>query len=120
MYKCATRGDTHNVRVSYTPRHQVTGRPQRHHLGNFSARNLRERCEGYVPCSPEGAREGSPNADLSFRLTFLSHKPERRWARRTTHGTHEPASSRRRTRMCDAEPSLPRRTGLTNTRAHQP
>ena len=51
--ECATRADTHDLRENYTPRHQVTGRPQRHHWGNFSAHNLRECCEGHVPCSPE-------------------------------------------------------------------
>ena len=39
---CATRADTHILRESYTPRHQVTGRRQRHDWSKFSARNLRE------------------------------------------------------------------------------
>ena len=57
---CATRADTHILRESYTPRHQVTGRPQLHHWGNFSASTLRECCDGHVPRSPESyQRQGA-------------------------------------------------------------
>ena len=67
-------------------------------------------------------REGGRDTVLSFHLTSLSHKPDKRWARgcSRTHATHEPASSRRRTRECYAEPSPPRHTGFPDTRAHKP
>ena len=67
-------------------------------------------------------REGGPDTDLSFLLTSLSRKPDKRRARgcSPTDGTHEPPGSLRRTRECYAEPSPPCHTGFPDTRAHQP
>ena len=79
---------------------------------------------GTFPAAPKAIgvkeREGGPDANLSFCLTSLSHKPDERWARGPTHGTSMPAGSRRRTQVCTGESGPPRCTGLPDTRAHQP
>ena len=65
-------------------------------------------------------REGGPDTDLSFRQTSLTQKPDKRRARGPAHSSNEPAGSGRRTRECYSEPGPPHRTGLPETRAHQP
>ena len=123
---CATRVNTHILRESYAPRHQVIGRPQGLHWAGATSAQVT--CENVARGTFSAARkalsvkerEGGPNTDLSFRLTSLSHKQDKRWASGPTHRTNEPAGSRRRTRECYAEPSPPRRTGLPDTRAHGP
>ena len=103
-------------------------RSQGAHSGTTGATSVHVTCEnvarGRFPAALKAIsakeREGGPDTDLSFCLTSLSHQPDKRWARRPTHRTHEPAGSRRRTRECYAEPSTPRSTGLPDTRAQQP
>ena len=107
--------------------HQGT-RSQGAHSGTTVATSAHVTCKnvvrGMFPAAPKAIsikeREAGPDADLSLRLTSLSHKPDKRWARGPAHGTHKPAGSCRRTRECYAEPSPPRRTGLPDTRAQQP
>ena len=60
---CATGADAHLLQERYTPRHQITAHPERHHWGDFSTCNLRDCCDGHVLRSPEsyqrqGARGG--------------------------------------------------------------
>ena len=107
--------------------HQGT-RSRGAHSGTTGETTAHATCEnvarGMFPAAPKAIsveeREGGPAADLSVRLTSLSGKADKRWARGPTRGTHEPAGPCRRTRECYAEPSSPRRTGLPDTRAHQP
>ena len=81
--------------------HQGT-RSQGAHSGTTGATSAHVTCEnvasGTFPTAPKALsrkeREGGPGADLSVRLTSLSHKPGKRCARSPTHGTDEHAGSR--------------------------
>ena len=104
-------------------------RSQGAHSGTTEATSAHVTCKNVardpLPAAPKAIsvkeREGGPNTDLSLRLTSLSDKPDTRCPRgcSPTHGAHEPASSRRRTRECYAKPSPPRHTGFPDTRAQK-
>ena len=107
--------------------HQGT-RSQGAHSGTTGATSAHVTCEnvarGTFSAAPKALsvqeREGGPDTDLSFCLTSLSHKPDKRCARGPTHGTHDPTGPGRRTRDRYAERSPLRPTGLPDTRAHRP
>ena len=77
-------------------------------LAHLTCENV---ARGTFPAAPKAfsvkEREGGLDTDLYFFLTPFHHKPDKTWARGSTHGTHEPAGPRRRTRECYAEPSPP-------------
>ena len=109
--------------------HQGT-RSQGSHRGTTGATLAHVTCKnvarGTFPAAPKAIsskqREGGTDTDLSFRLTSLSHKPVKRWARgcRPTHGTHKPAGYRGQTRERWAEPSPLHHMGFPDTGVHQP
>ena len=96
----------------------LTPWPHRAHSSHIS------RTGATLPTPPKSIsvkeREGDPDTYLSFRLTFLSHKPDTRWTKlcSPTHETHRPAGFRRRTRDYYAALSPPRHAGFPDVRAH--
>ena len=119
---CGTRANTHILRERYTTSHQVTGRPLGHHWGDFSARNLRECCEGPVPRSR--SEKGGLDTDLYFLLIPFSTSRTRGgpWAQHTgSTSPAAPASEHENvtpSRACHAVQGIPtpQHTSLENHR----
>ena len=61
-------------------------------------------------------REGGLDTDQYSFISSLPPSRDTNWAKGSTHGTHEPASSCQRTQDSYAEPGPPRRTGHPDTR----